>query len=358
MGKLVAYIGTYTNEEHDGIYIYNVDEATGRLQNAGIAPKIDNASYLIVDKNNKYLYSVIETEEFNGENGGAVAAFSIDKNTGMLNLLNVQPTKGKAPCHLCVDKEHKNLYTANYNEGTASVFPLNIDGSIAPISQVIEHKGQGPNKERQEKPHVHFVKFAFDEKYLCVVDLGIDSVVMYDVDKSSRTLTPDNNLSVKIKAGSGPRHLEFHPEGKYLYVINELSSDIVVLKYCKEDNKFEEVQTISTLSEEYNGTSYSAAIAISSDGNFLYASNRGDDSIAAYKIDKATGMLTLIAHYSSQGKWPRDIKIDPTGNYVYAANQNSDSVACFKVNKSGELKFLESIKVQSPVCITFVQLAE
>lgn len=370
--KYIAYVGTYTYGESEGIYIFSLDTSTGRFEPIGVSKKLENPSYLAISKDSKYLYTVMETDEFNGEKGGAVGSFLINRETGKLEFLNCQPTRGRAPCHISNDRENKYLFAANYREGTVSVFPINPDGSISPASDIIYHEGCGPNKERQEKPHVHYVTLTPEEKYLCAVDLGIDKVIIYELDKEKVRLIPVKELSPKIKPGSGPRHMTFHPDGRFAYVINELSSDIAVFKYhspCSSSKYdfshnssrnyiFEEIQYISTLPEEYKDINYCAAIHVSSDGKYLYASNRGHDSIAIFKIDNCSGKLELISHTPTGGKFPRDFAIDPTGNFLFAANQNSDSIVSFKIlPESGKLEQLDYItNVPAPVCIKFAKI--
>lgn len=371
--NFTVYIGTYTNHNSKGIYIINFNIATGKLDVIGIADELENPSYLNISKDNKYLYTVSETEEFNGTPGGAVGAYSINSLTGRLSFLNVQPTRGRLPCHLTNDSEGKFLIAANYGEGTISVFPLQLDGSIASISSVITHQGKGPDKERQEKPHVHHISLTPDEKYLCAVDLGIDKICMYDFELSiknsvinkedcqatfSEKVTKVNKFnknSIDIFPGSGPRHLEFSRNGKYAYLVNELTSSVVVLSYSSLDNTFTQVQYISALPATYIGISYCAAIHISPDNKFLYVSNRGHDSIAIFEIDQDTGKLAMISLTSTNGKFPRDFAIDPLGNILLVANQHSDTIVPFRIqHESGKLEVCgDAITVPSPVCVKF-----
>ena len=350
--RYLVYIGTYASEENQGIYIYNLDITSGKLEKIAGVKGIENPSYLAIDKQLRYLYAVSETESFQGKNGGSVSAFIIDAKTGELKFLNSKPTKGKAPCYLCMDNSNEHIFVANYTEGTFTGYPINLDGSIGDISNIITHEGFGPNKERQEKPHVHYVAFTPEEKYLCSVDLGLDSVDFYSLNKEKSTLS--EAMSIKVKPGSGPRHIEFSPNGKYAYVINELSSDIVVVKYPS----LQIVQTISTLPEEFVGENISAAIHMSTNGDFLYASNRGHNSIAVFRIDRGSGMLELVANCNTKGKNPRDFATDPTGHYLIVANQDSDTITTFEINQqTGELKCIgESVNIKAPVCIKIIKI--
>ncbi|MBU3160922.1 lactonase family protein [Clostridium frigoris] len=356
--KYIAYVGTYTSNGSQGIYSYNLDIKSGRLEQIGVSSKVDNPSYLNISHDNKFLYAVLENEVFNGEAGGAVAAFRIDQKTGEIKLLNIKGTKGKAPCNVCIARDNKYVFVANYNEGTVSVFQVNEDGSLGSISTIVEHEGSGPNKIRQTKPHVHYVTLTPEEKYLCVVDLGIDSIKFYEVDRKHGSLIINDKLSLIIKPGSGPRHMEFDPSGKTAYIITELSCEVLVVQYCVEKQTFDIIQHISTLPKGYVGENICGAIHISPDGNYLYASNRGDDSLAIFKIEKTSGILELVGHSATYGECPRDFGIDPTGKFMYVLNQDSDTIVTFKiVSESGKLEVLAGdIKILSPVCIKFISL--
>ena len=357
--RYIAYVGTYTSSgKSQGIYIFEMNPTSGELNLLGTSEKIENPSYQVIDNKIEFLYTVMETENFNGKLSGAVAAFAIDRETGLLKFINSQPAEGRAPCHININKSRSHIFTANYREGIVSVFPLNSDGSICAASCVIEHKGSGPNKERQEKAHAHYVSLTPDEKYLCAVDLGIDKIMVYEFDSTTGKLHPSKHPEVNIRPGSGPRHMVFHQSGKFAYLINELSSDIVAYEYSSEEGKFNEIQYISTLPSVYKDFNNCAAIHISPDGKYLYGSNRGHDSIAIFSIDENTGKLELIETVSTQGSFPRDFQIDPTGKFLYAANQNSDSIVVFRIlPESGIIEPTgEVINVPSPVCIKFANL--
>lgn len=355
---LKLYIGTYTSSRSKGIYSLNLDGENGKLDKLTLQAELSNPSYLTTDASNRFLYSVIETETFKDVYGGAVAAFSIDSQTGVLGLINYQSTKGKSPCHLHIDSGSNYLYAANYSEGTFSMFPVNKDGGIQQAISIIEHCGSGPNSNRQEKPHVHFVALTPEEGHLCAVDLGIDKVMVYNLVQGSKGLTPAEYSSIDISAGSGPRHIRFHPNGRFAYVVNELSSDIAVLRYHSGDCKFDVLQYISCLPQDYKGDSYCAALRISPDGDYIYASNRGHDSIACFKIDKYSGKLELVSHTSTFGSYPRDFIISPDGKFLFAANQNSDNIVTYQIMKdSGCLKQInEPITVPSPVCLRIINI--
>ena len=353
----MVYIGTDSTGKSEGIYGFSFNTSTGQLDPKGVLAKLRNPTYLAVSKNKKFLYSIKEMEISNDESNGAIAAYSIDSKTGNLNLLNYKLTESKVNCHLNTDSENKYLFTANYKEGIVTTFSIESDGSIGNLLSAIKHQGSGSVPDRQKQPHAHFVTLTPDEKYLCAVDLGIDKIVTYGLNHEKGTLTPLDKLSVSINAGSGPRHMDFHPNGKFAYLVNELSSDIVVLEYSNSSTLFNQLQYISTLPEGYTKDSACSAIHVSPDGNFLYASNRGHDSLAIFSIDKFTGKLTFITHSSTFGKIPRDFDIDPTGKYIIAANKDSDSIVTFSIESSGSLIKVNNIfTVPNPICVKFACL--
>ena len=349
------YVGTYTGGASEGIYAVNLDMQTGRLEIAGLAAKLQNPSYLVFSMDGEYIYAVLENESYEGETGGAAVALRTTGREGSLELLNIRSTIGRGPCHLAVDSSNRHLYTANYSEGSVTMFSLEADGRIGDVSGYIKHKGSGPNKKRQEGPHAHCTVLTPDEEILCVVDLGIDRILMYDLTGSCREISYKENGEQLIKPGSGPRHLVFHQNGRFAYLVNELSSDIAVLEYDAAGKEFTLKQSISALPEDYNSISYCGAIKISPDGRFVYASNRGHDSIAIFRIDTETGMLVPCGYQPTLGSYPRDFEFDPSGKYVIVANQQSGNLVSFYVN--GETGMLEPtgniISLDDAVCVKF-----
>jgi len=352
----LVYIGTYTNGTSEGIMALRLDTETGKMEPVGTMAKLPNPSYLAISKDRKFLYAVLETGTYKDVPGGGVAAFSIDGSTGELSPLNDLPTTGKSPCHLSMDEDNRFLFTANYTDGTVSAFSIKPDGSLGSLIVKLVHEGSGPNPQRQKTPHAHFVMLTPDEKHLCAVDLGIDKIMVYDFDKNTGTLTHNPDLTVSVKPGSGPRHMVFHPSGRFAYLVTEMGAEVLVMDYDPASSRFTQKQYISTLPEGYEGFKSGAAIRISPDGKFLYASNRGHDSIAIFKIDQATGELTLVSHSSTYGQMPRDFALDPTGKFLIAANQNSDNVVSFSVNpETGELSKIDELNISIPVCVKFAR---
>lgn len=345
MANFTGFIGTYTKGESEGIYTFSLDTEEARIQGVKLAASLDNPTYVTVSQDKQYLYSVVKE----GERGGA-ASFSI-KNNGELEELNRELSPGASPCHISVDSKNKKVVTANYHRGTVEAYLTTSNGSLEPVSS-IQHEGSGPDKERQEKPHVHYAGFTPDEKYVAVVDLGIDQLITYEVVNGQLKLA--NKLS--LKPGCGPRHLTFHPNGNYAYLMTEMSSEVVALQYNNKDGSFQILQYISTLPSDFTENSQGSAIHISSDGHFVYAANRGHDSIAVYGVNQETGELTFIEHTLTEGNWPRDFVLDPTENFLIASNQNSSNLVLFKRDSAtGKLTLLQSdIKVPDPVCVKFL----
>ncbi|MFC3884490.1 lactonase family protein [Bacillus songklensis] len=348
--KFIGYIGTYTKGDSKGIYTFTLDTEAAKIMDVKAAANLGNPTYLTISHDNRYLYSVIKE----GESGG-VAAYSINGQTGELKLLNSQVLEGASPCHVSVDSEHGNVVTANYHKGTVESYLVNKEnGTVHPASSIIEHKGSGPNKERQEKPHVHYAGFTPDEKYVAVIDLGIDKLITYEVNNG--TLTEVSSLSVK--PGSGPRHLDFHPNGRYAYLMTELSSEVIALTYKAEDGSFTELQYISTIPKDFIENNQGSAIHVSSDGRFVYAANRGHNSIAVFSVNQDSGELTFIEHTSTEGDWPRDFMLDPTEKFLVASNQESGNLVLFSRDEStGKLTLLQSdVFVPYPVCVKFLNV--
>lgn len=345
--KLKAYVGTYTKGESKGIYSFTLDVSLGKIENMKLEAKLDNPTYLAITSDNKHLYSVLKV----GATGG-VAAFDI-KATG-LQFINNQLAEGSSPCHVSLDKADKYLFSANYHKGEASTYPINADGRVAEASALVVHEGSGPNKTRQEKPHAHYSALTPDEKYLCVIDLGIDKLLVYAVNNGN--LDKHNELS--LKSGCGPRHMAFHPNKKFAYLLTELSSEVVVLEYSEAEGSFNIIQYVSALPEDFKDESSGSAIHLSPDGNFVYAANRGHDSIVVFSVDNSSGKLTFIAHTSTEGSAPRDFTIAPGGNYLIAANQDSSNIVPFSIDKStGKLtRISDIVTIPNPVCIKFLSL--
>ncbi|MGB6897862.1 MAG: lactonase family protein [Candidatus Acidiferrum sp.] len=356
-GQYIAYVGTYTTKTTSkGIYAYRFDPAKGQLTSIGIAAETVDPSFLAVHPNGKYLYAVNEVGNFNGEVSGAVSSFAIDAKTGALRFLNQVPTRGAGPCYVSLDKTGRYVLVANYDSGSIASFPVQGDGSLGTASGFVQHSGFGPDKDRQAGPHAHWISTSPDNRFALAIDLGLDQVIVYGFDADRGVFTPMLSGFAKVKPGSGPRHLAFLPDGKFAYVLSEMASTVTVFSYRAKTGSFSSLQTISTLPADYSGPKEGAEIAVLPSGKFLYASNRGHDSIAVFAIDQKKGTLRSLAQVLTGGKTPRHFAIDPTGAYLLAENQESNNVVVFHIDPAtGALTPTgQTIEVPSPVCITFV----
>jgi len=351
----LMYVGTYTGPESKGIYAFRFDPR-GRLRSVGLAAETTNPSFLAVDRQQRFLYAVNEISDFKGENSGGVSAFSIDHKTARLALLNEVSSRGAGPCHVSLDSTGKYVLVANYDGGSVAVFPVLPDGRLGERSGFAQHRGHGPNAERQAGPHAHEIQMSPDNRFALVADLGLDRLLVYRLDPAHGTLTANEPPSVLVEPGAGARHFDFHPDRKHVYVLNEMGGKITGLTYDAAKGSLRNQQLISSLPRDYKGHNDSAEIAVSRDGRFLYSSNRGPDDIAVFAVEAGKGTLRLIEHVSTKGKTPRNFAIDPTGQYLLVANQDSNNIVVFRIDpKSGRLTATaETIAVPSPVCIVFV----
>jgi len=350
-GPVTVYVGTYTDGTSRGIYRLTFDAATGTMTEPVLAVETKNPTFLALHPNGRFLYAVGEISSFEGAKTGAVSAFAIDPKTGDLTLLNQQASGGTGPCHIVVDKTGRNALVANYGGGTVAVLPIGEDGRLKPASSVRAHEGSGPHKGRQDKPHAHGIYLDAAERFAFSPDLGADRVFVYRFDAAKGTLEPHG--AAPLDPGAGPRHLAFHPSGKYLYTINELLSTVSAFSYDAEKGALAPLQTVSTLPAGFSGTSWTAEVEASRDGRFLYGSNRGDDSLAVFRVDGATGRLTPAGHAPIGGKYPRHFTIDLTGRYVLAGHQNSGTIAVLRIDPATGLPALTgaTVKLDKPVCL-------
>jgi 6-phosphogluconolactonase len=356
--EMLVYIGTYTSgkSKSEGIYIYKLNLASGQLKPYKTVKNVVEPSFLAIDKNKKYLYAVNETEKYEGQNSGAISAFAINQRTGDLEFLNKQSSLGGAPCHASVSDNGKFVLVANYLGGNVAVFPVQKDGKLGASIDLKQHSGSGPNKDRQEAAHAHSINLDENNRYAVACDLGIDKIMVYQFDKQTGKLKSNDQTFFQTKTGAGPRHFTFHQNGKIAFVINELDSTITTFSYDGKQGILKEIQTVPTLPADFSGANTCADIHVAPNGKFLYGSNRGHDSIAAYKIDEKTGKLELVGHVSTGGKTPRNFAIDPSGKFLLAANQNSDLIVVFRIDeKSGKLAPTGSTaQVPMPVCLKLI----
>lgn len=353
-GQYLAYVGTYTAKTSSkGIYGYRFDSKSGKLTSIGLAAESADPSFLAVHPNGKYLYAVNEAGK-----KSMVSAFALDQASGKLTLLNQMPALGEDPCHISLDKKGKYVLIANYSSGNVAVFPVLPDGRLAEHSAVVTDAGTvGPDKQRQEGPHAHWISTSPDNRFALASDLGLDEVLVYRFDAKSGALSPNDTPFAKVDPGAGPRHFAFHPNSKFGYVLTEMAATITVFSYDRAKGALSPLQTVATLPKDYTSPREAAELVVHPSGKFLYASNRaGVDTITSFSIDPAKGTLKLIDKFSTKGKTPRNFAIDPTGRFLLAANQESDNIVVFRIDAAtGNLEPTgDVINVPSPVCIIFV----
>jgi 6-phosphogluconolactonase len=353
---LRVYIGTYTGQKSKGIYVSQFDPATGKLGPAQLAAETASPSFLAIHPNMRYLYAVGETSNFGGKRTGAVTAFRIDGQTDRLTLLNQQSSGGGGPCHLTVDKTGKCLLVANYGTGSIAALPIQADGSLGEPSAIIQHRGSSVNPQRQAGPHAHFITGDPGNHFALACDLGLDQVLVYRLDPVRGALTPNDPPFAPIQAGSGPRHLVFSPNGRFVYVINEMGMTLTAFAYDAKHGSLKELQTVPTLPKAFDGTKSCAEVQMHPSGRFVYGSNRGHDSIAIYAVDAKSGKLLWVDCQPTGGKTPRHFAIDPTGQWLLAENQDANNIAVFALDaKTGRLKPTgQVVEVGSPVCAVFL----
>ena len=357
--KWWVYVGTYPGGGSKGIYRCEMDLASGKLTSPQPAAETPTPSFLAIAPGHHFLYAVNEVADFKGGKTGAVSAFAIDTKSGDLTPLNQRSSGGPGPCHLAVDNRGKHVLAANYAGGSVCVLPIKDDGSLGKATAFEQHHGKSVNAERQEGPHGHCVTLDAANRFAFVCDLGLDKVMVYRLDAKDGTLTPNDPPALTIAAGSGPRHLAFHPNGRYAYVINELKSTLTACSYDGKRGVLKTLQTVSTLPEDFTGENTTAEVAVHPSGKFLYGSNRGHNSIVTFAIDPETGKLTYVARQRKEIKTPRSFGIDPTGAYLIAANQDSNSLVVFRIDaKTGELKPTGiKVEVPMPVCVIMIPQA-
>jgi 6-phosphogluconolactonase len=348
-GEWFAYFGTYTRPPSQGIYAWRFQPASGRLTPLGLAAETSNPTFLAVHPNQRFLYAA------NEDRTGTISAFAIDPASGRLKLLNQVPSRGSGPCHVAVDPGGKWVFATNYNSGSVAVFPVHEDGTLGEATGFVQHAGSSVNAQRQSGPHAHSANVSPDGRWLLVADLGLDQILSYRVDAVKGTLAAGDPPFAKLAPGSGPRHLAFGKSGRFAYAIGEMLATVTVFRYNSARGSLEELQTAQVTPEGYIGPKSGAEIAVDPNGRYLYASNRGDGTIAVFRIDGDKGTLTVVERVSTGGKTPRNFAIDPSGAFLFAANQDSGNVLVFRIDRAtGRLTPAGSVlEVASPVCIVF-----
>ncbi len=340
------FVGTYTDSGSEGIYSFLLHE-DGKLSSSGLASRAEHPSFLAKSADQKYLIAVNEIVDSTGT--GYVESYAIQGNK--LKRINRKPSGGGYPCFITTNSKGYVL-TANYEDGTIGMLKLDSEGNISDLLDVQKHLGKGTTS-RQEGPHAHSVWFGKTEDEIISLDLGTNELWFSRIDTTANQLIPAIPSKLAMAAGAGPRHMTFHPDRKRAYVLNELTSAITILERTSQGD-FKVGSTISTLPEGYTSPNTCADIHISSDGRFLYASNRGHDSIAIFGISPVNGSLQPIGHTPTKGRTPRNFSLSPDGKFLLVANQESNSIVSFKRDQhKGSLEFVDQIAAQTPVCILF-----
>lgn len=355
---MFIYVGTYTSapSKSKGIYTLEFDGSSGSLSPRKTTENVEDPSFMAIPPGGAYLYAVNELLEYRGEKSGAVSAFQIDSKTGDLKFINKVTSRGAAPCYVTVSSDGKFVLVANYLGGNVAVFPVKADGGLGEAVSVQQHSGSGPHKDRQEAAHAHSVVLDRDNKYAFVCDLGIDRVMIYEFDRQTGELRPNPSQAFHAtEPGAGPRHFKFHPNGRFAFLVNELNMTVSSLAYDAAAGSLKLVDTISTLPRDFKGENTCADLHVSPDGRFVYASNRGHDSIAVFSFDEASGRLGLVEFASTGGRSPRNFGIDPSGRFLLAANQRSNSIVTFSIDPaSGRLKPSgKPTNTPTPACVLF-----
>ncbi len=349
-----VFVGTYTEPEgsqSEGVYVYRMNPSSGELTFVRAVKDIINPSYLAIHPQQGFLYAVNEVQTYRDQNGGGVSAFSV--NSDEIRLLDEQPSNGSDPCYVSVEQTGRFALVANYTSGSIAMFPIQSDGQLGPASDVIQHSGSSVHPDRQKGPHAHCILPDPTNRFAMAVDLGLDKLLVYQMDLEAGKL--HKHIEIDIQPGAGPRHLTFHPNGHYAYLINELNATVNSYHYDSENGTFEELQTVPALPEGFQGENLCADIHVSPDGNYLYASNRGHDSIVCFRIDENTGRLTYQHYTPTGGREPRNFAIDRSGTFLLVGNQKTNNIVTFRIDaESGNLtRTGHEVDVSRPVCLKF-----
>jgi 6-phosphogluconolactonase len=351
---MYVYVGAYTTEQKPaGISVFKMDESTGALDHIQTVLGLNSPTFLALHPTLPLLYTVERHFVLEDPSVGAIAALAINQSDGTLNKLNRVKSGGTSPAYVGIAPDGRAVFAAHYLSGHVSSFPLSDTGALGEATTVIHHEGNGPDERRQTGPHAHSIIADPTGQFVLACDLGIDKVMVYRLEGSA--LVPNIVPYGQVGSGGGPRHITFHPSGKFVYVINEIGNTITGFAWDAGRGTLTHIQHIDTLPADYTGTSHTAQIIAHPNGRFIYGSNRGHDTIAIFRVDEATGRLTAIGHESTQGKVPRNFNVDPSGTFLLAANQDSDTIVTFRIDPTeGTLNATGHVtQTPSPVCIMF-----
>ncbi len=352
--KEIIYVGTFHDRGSEGLYVFEFDRDAGEMNQIQVVSDREGPNFQAIHPDGGLLYSVSDEPFTDDTDYGTLSAYRIDSETGRLSLMNEQSVEGRGTAHVSVDPLGRYVYVSNYSEGNLSVFVINEDGSLTEAVDIIHHEGSSINEQRQNNPHVHAVDPSADGRFIYVSDLGIDKIMIYEVHETNGTLTPAETPYVESTPGSGPRHFTIHANGSFAYSAEELSSTVAVFEVNETNRALNPIQRVSMLPDDFEESSSAADIHISPDGRFLYATNRGHDSLVIYSIDETTGELTLTGHESTRGGHPRNFMIDSRGEYLFVANRDDDHIVIFRGDQeTGELEYTgNQANVPMAVCVT------
>jgi len=352
----IVYIGTYTGKGSEGIYRFSLDNAKAELTSEGLAAKIANPSFLAFSPDQKYLYCINEISDFRGKKSGGATSFAVDRNATELRQLDQAPSGGVGPCYISAMPDSSGVLVANYGSGDVSMIPTMPNGELeqAPAA-VAHHEGKSVVPKRQEAPHAHCIMPDPTGQWALAVDLGIDQVIAYKLAKG--TMDTSSPVVNKTHAGAGPRHIAFHPNGKWAYVSNELDSTITAWTWDADSGRLSEIESTTTLPADFTADNYPAEVLVHPSGKFAYLSNRGHNSVAVFGIDLASGKVTLTSTEPTRGDHPRGMTLSPDGKILIAANQNTDSLSVYRINPAtGHPEFASEYKgISRPTCIVFLK---
>jgi 6-phosphogluconolactonase len=356
--SFIVYVGTFPSPKSKGIYSFRFDAATGRPSSsvATLVAESPKPGTLALHPNGAILYAANEIDRYGGRASGAISAYAI-REGGRLELLNVQASGGPGPCYVFVDPTGRCALVAHYNGGCISTLPIGPDGRLGEVATFIQHTGSSINRQRQTHAYAHWIGTDAAGRYALVCDLGLDKVFSYRFDAARATLEPNDPPFATVTPGFGPRHLAFHPNGRWAYVINEMGNAMLVFAYDAARGALREIQSLPTLPADFTGENTCAEVAVHPNGRFVYGSNRGHDSIVVYAVDESSGKLSLVEHQPTLGRTPRGFALDPSGRWLLAGNQSSDNVHIFRVDPAtGKLTPTEwEIEVGSPSCFVFAK---
>ena len=355
--KELLYIGTYSQRGSQGIYVFQFDRENLDLRLIQTVEGKESPSFLAIHPDKECLYAVYREGITSDSKAGTVKAYKIGPE-GRLTSLNEQSSEGQGPCHVSIDPQGAYVYVSNYADGSLAVYPAGSDGALSPASDVIVHRGSGPSERRQKSAHMHSIVPASNGKYVYASDLGMDAIIAYAIDRENGTLSYNEDQYTHTRAGGGPRHFDIHPSGRYAYSVEELTSTVAAYEVDKTNGALRYVERGNMLPDDFTGKNTAADIQVSPDGKFLYASNRGHNSLAVFAIDQKSGKLDFVEHNDTQGKRPRNLLIDQKGSYVFVANRDSDNVVVFERNpNTGSIEYSgEKVTVPAAVCIQQLML--